>query len=83
MMLLVEISTEIICCSEYLSWSVTLSLSECDARVSDIPSVYAGMQSSTAVLSKGDDVACMPCHPDDVACMPRHLLTRFDESSDL
>ncbi len=25
--------------------------------VSDIPSVYTGMQSSTAVLRKGDDVA--------------------------
>ncbi len=51
--------------------------------VSDIPSVYTGMQSSTAVLREGNDVASMPHHPDGVACMPRHLLTRFDESSGL
>jgi hypothetical protein len=51
--------------------------------VSDIPNVYAGMQSSTAVLRKGDDVVSMPRHPDGVACMPRHLLMRFDESSGL
>ncbi len=61
---------------QYLCRSVTRG-------VSDIPSIYAGMQSSTAVLCKGNDVACMPRHPDDVVCMPRHLLTRFDESSDL
>ncbi len=47
--------------------------------MSDIPTTYAGMQSSTAVLRKGDDVASMPRHPDGVACMPRHLLTGFDE----
>ena len=35
--------------------------------VSDIPSIYAGMQSSTAVLRKGDDVADTPRHPDGVA----------------
>jgi hypothetical protein len=35
--------------------------------VSDIPSVYAGMQSSTAVLHKGNDVASMSRHPDGVA----------------
>ena len=51
--------------------------------MSNIPSVYAGMQSSTAVLREGDDVASMPRHPDGVACMPHHLLTRFDESSGL
>ena len=72
MMLLVEISTESIYWSEYLSRSVTRG-------VSDIPSVYAGMQSSTAVLRKGDDVACMPRHPDDVA----YAMSRFGESSDL
>jgi hypothetical protein len=42
-MLLVEISTESIYWSEYLCRSVTRG-------VSDIPSAYAGMQSSTAVL---------------------------------
>ncbi len=47
--------------------------------MSGIPSVYAGMQSSTAVLRKGDDVVCMPRHPDDVA----YATSRFDESSDL
>ncbi len=41
------------------------------------------MQSSTAVLGWGDDVASMPRHPNDVACMPHHLLTRFDKSSGL
>jgi hypothetical protein len=51
--------------------------------VSDIPSIYARMQSSTAVLREDDDVASMPHHPDGVACMPHHLLTRFDESSGL
>jgi hypothetical protein len=35
--------------------------------VSDILSIYVGMQSSTAVLCKGDDVASMPRHPDGVA----------------
>jgi hypothetical protein len=35
--------------------------------VSDVPSVYAGMQSSTAVLCTGNDVADTPCHPDGVA----------------
>jgi hypothetical protein len=35
--------------------------------VSDVPSVYAGMQSSTAVLREGDDVASVPRHPDGVA----------------
>ncbi len=59
-MLLVEISTESIYWSKYLCRSVTRG-------VSDIPSVYAGMQSSTAVLRKGDDVASMPRHPDGVA----------------
>jgi hypothetical protein len=66
-MLSVEISTESIYCSKYLSrviryrcWSVTRG-------VSDIPSVYAGMQSSTAVLRKGNDVAGTPRHPDGVA----------------
>ncbi len=72
-MLLGEISTESIYWSKYLCRSVTRG-------VSDIPSAYAGIQSSTAVLQYGDDVASMPCHPDDVACMPHHLLTRFDES---
>ncbi len=75
-MLLVEISTESIYQSEYLCRSVTRG-------VSNIPSAYAGMQSSTAVLRKGNDVASMPRHPDGVACMPRHLLTRFNESSGL
>jgi hypothetical protein len=67
MMLSVEISTESIYCSEYLSQSVMISLSECDARSVRIPSVYAEMQSSTAVLRKDDDVACMSHHPDGVA----------------
>ncbi len=71
-MLLVEISTESIYWSEYLSRSGCVG-------VSDVPSAYTGMQSSTAVLRLGDDVASMPRHPDDVACMPRHLLMRFDE----
>ncbi len=47
--------------------------------VSDIPSVYAGMQSSTAVLRKGDDVVDTPRHPDDVV----YATSRLDESSDL
>ncbi len=47
--------------------------------VSDIPSVYARTQTSTAVLRKGDDVADTPRHPDDVA----YATLRFDESSDL
>ncbi len=34
--------------------------------MSDVPSVYVGMQSSTAVLRKGDDVAGTPRHPDGV-----------------
>jgi hypothetical protein len=34
--------------------------------VSDVPSVYAEMQSSIAVLRKGDDVADTPRHPDGV-----------------
>ncbi len=42
-MLSVEISTESIYRSEYFCRSVTL-------RVSDVPSAYTGMQSSTAVL---------------------------------
>jgi hypothetical protein len=42
-MLLVEISTESIYWSKYLCRSVTCG-------VSNIPSAYAGMQSSTAVL---------------------------------
>ena len=75
-MLSVEISTESIYRSEYLCRSVARG-------VSDITSVYTGMQSSTAVLREGDDVASMPPHPDGVACMPRHLLTRFNESSGL
>jgi hypothetical protein len=75
-MLLVEISTESIYRSEYLCQSVTRG-------VSDIPGVYAGMQSSTAVLPGGNDVASMPRHPDGVVCMPRHLLTRFGELSGL
>ena len=75
-MLLVEISTESIYRSEYLCQSGRVG-------VSDVPSAYAGMQSSTAVLRYGDDVASIPRHPDDVACMPHHLLTRFDESSGL
>ncbi len=35
--------------------------------VSNVPSVYAGMQFSTAVLHKGDDVVGTPGHPDGVA----------------
>jgi hypothetical protein len=35
--------------------------------VSNILSMYTGMQSSTAVLRKGDDVAGTPRHPDGVA----------------
>jgi hypothetical protein len=76
MMLSVEISTESIYWSEYLCRSGCVG-------VSNVPSAYAGMQSSTAVLRYGNDVASMPRRPDDVACMPRHLLTRFDESSGL
>ena len=34
--------------------------------MSDVPSVYAGMQSSTAVLRKDEDVAGTPCHTDGV-----------------
>ena len=34
--------------------------------VSDVPNVYAGMQSSTAVLRKGDYVEGTPHHPDGV-----------------
>ncbi len=75
-MLLVEISTESIYQSEYLCRSVMHG-------VSNILSVYVGMQSSTAVLRKGNDVASMPHHPDGVVCMPRHLLMRFDEASGL
>jgi hypothetical protein len=71
-MLSVEISTESIYRSEYLCRSVMRG-------VSNIPSVYAGMQFSTAVLY----VVSMPRHPDGVACMPRHLLMRFDEASGL
>ena len=41
--------------------------------MSDVPSAYGGMQSSTAVLRKGNDVACMP----------RHHLPRFNKSSSL
>jgi hypothetical protein len=74
-MLLAEISTESIYCSEYLSRSVTRG-------VSGIPSVYTGMQSSTAVLRKGNDVQV--CHVTLMVWhMPRHLLTRLDELSDL
>ncbi len=47
--------------------------------VSNILSVYAGMQTSTAVLRKGNDVADTLRHPDDVA----YATMRFDESSDL
>ena len=43
----------------------------------DIPSVYGGMQSSTAVLRKGDGVAGMPRHPDDVSYATSPSLT-FD-----
>jgi hypothetical protein len=75
-MLSVEISTESIYWSKYLCRSGWV-------RVSDVPSAYIGMQSSTAVLRWGDDVASMPCHPDDVVCMPHNLLTRFNESSGL
>jgi hypothetical protein len=75
-MLLVEISTESIYRYEYLCRSGCVG-------VSDVPSAHVGMQSSTAVLQWGNDVASMPHHPDDVACMPHHLLTRFDESSGL
>jgi hypothetical protein len=78
-MLLAEISTESIYCSEYLSRSVTISLSECTHGVSGIPSVNAGMQSSNAVLRRGDEVACVPRHPDDVA----YTTLGFDELSDL
>jgi hypothetical protein len=59
-MLLVEISTESIYWSKYLCRSVMHG-------VSNISSVYAEMQTSTAVLRKGDDVASMPRHPDGVA----------------
>jgi hypothetical protein len=65
-MLSVEISTESIYRSEYLCRSGC-------SGVSDVPSAYVGMQSSTAVLRWGNDVACMP----------RHHLPRFDESSGL
>ena len=83
-MLSVEISTEKVSIDlnifvrvwRYLCRSVT-------RRMSNIPSVYAGMQSSTAVLCEGNDVASMPCHPDGVVCMPRHLLRWFAESSGL
>jgi hypothetical protein len=56
-MLSVEISTESIYRSKYLSQSVTILCRSVTRGVSDIPSVYAGMQSSTAVLRKGNDVA--------------------------
>jgi hypothetical protein len=59
-MLSVEISTESIYWSEYICRSVTRG-------VTNIPGVYVGMQSSTAVLHEGDDVASMPRHPDGVA----------------
>jgi hypothetical protein len=75
-MLSVEISTESIYRSKYLCRSGCI-------RVSDVPSAYVGMQSSTAVLRWSDDVASMPCHPNDVVCMPHNLLTRFDKSSGL
>ncbi len=47
--------------------------------MSNIPGVYAGMQTSTAVLRKGDDVVDTPRHLDDVV----YATLRFDESSDL
>ncbi len=75
-MLSVEISTESIYWSKYLCRSGRVG-------VSDVLSAYAGMQSSTAGLQQGNDVASMPRHPDDVACMPHHLLTRFNKSSAL
>ncbi len=59
-MLLAEISTESIYRSNYPSRSVTRG-------VFNVPSVYTGMQSSTAVLRKGNDVAGTPRHPDGVA----------------
>ena len=65
-MLLVEISTESIYWSKYLCRSGCVG-------VSNVPSAYVGMQSSTAVLRWDDDVACMP----------RHHLPRFNESSGL
>jgi hypothetical protein len=65
-MLLVEISTESIYWSEYLCRSGCVGLS-------NVASAYGGMQSSTAVLHLGDDVACMPSH---------HL-PRFNELSSL
>jgi hypothetical protein len=74
-MLSVEISMESIYQSEYLCRSVTRG-------VSDISSVYAGMQSSTAVLREGDDVASMPRHPDGVAYATSPS-NKVDESSDL
>ena len=65
-MLWVEISTENIYRPEYLCRSGCVG-------VSNVPSTYRGMQSSTAVLHQGNDVGCMP----------RHHLPRFDESSSL
>ncbi len=65
-MLSVKISTESIYRSEYLCRSGCVG-------VSNVPSTYVGMQSSTAVLHWGNDVACMP----------RHHLPRVDESSGL
>ncbi len=65
-MLLVEISTESIYWSEYLCRSGCVG-------VSNIPSAYVGMQSSTAVLCLGNDVTCLQHH---------HLL-RFNKSSGL
>ena len=75
-MLLMEIFTESINQSKYLCRNGRIG-------VSNVPSAYAGMQSSTAVMQWGDDVVSMPRHPNDVACMPHHLLTRFDKLSGL
>ncbi len=66
-MLSVEISTESIYRSNILVGVIRYLCRSVTRGVSDIPSVYTGMQSSTAVLRKGDDVACMPRHPDGVA----------------
>jgi hypothetical protein len=65
-MLSMEISTESIYRSKYLCRSGCI-------RVSNVSSAYVGMQSSTAVLHWGNDVAYMP----------RHHLPRFDELSGL
>jgi hypothetical protein len=67
MMLSVKISTESIHHSEYLSRSVAISLSECDARSARYTKRLRGNAVLYCSLRKGDDVASMPHHPDGVA----------------